>query len=184
MKGTLWNTHLKDGWVLIPWFYGQQSYFQGQSRRMTPPIKPMANESPTLILTRVAVTKPSFSTVACISPSNFFFNGETSYHIRLDKLKWKAERRGTPRCGGRGRIWHYIGQASYLGKGKSEGVFLMEVENPSLVEKVWGRKSLQEGWRRQHLGSGGDVIWWKSFQFTNTREPWGARPCAVELSGI
>lgn len=73
---------------------------------MTPPIKPMAVKSPTLILTRVSVTKPSFSTVACNSPSFFFFfNGETSYHSRPDKLKWKVGGEGNHEIGGRGRVW-------------------------------------------------------------------------------
>lgn len=47
-----------------------------------------------------------------------------------------------PDVGGEIEYGSNMGQASCLGKGNGEGVFLMEVENPPLVERVWGRRSL------------------------------------------
>lgn len=59
----------------------------------------------------------------------------------------------------------------------------MEVENPSLVERVWGRKSLQEGWGRQYPGLVETL-----FDGSHFSSPKPARlvvpGLAVELSGI
>lgn len=73
------------------------------------------------------------------------------------------------------------GQAGHLGKGNGEEVFLIEVEDPSLVERETKKKSPR---RLNETESGADVNTTplESFQFTDTREPWGARPWPVELT--
>lgn len=73
------------------------------------------------------------------------------------------------------------GQVGHLGKGNGEEVFLIEVEDPSLVERETKKKPPRR-LNGTESGAGVDTTPLESFQFTDTREPWGARPWLVELT--
>lgn len=91
-------------------------------------------------------------------------------------------RKGIRRCGVSGSTAESTkaGQAGHVGKGNGEEVFLIEVEDPSLVERETKKKPPRR-LNETESGAGANTTPLESFQCTDTREPWGARPWPVEL---
>lgn len=94
-------------------------------------------------------------------------------------------RKGIRKCGVIGSMAKSTkaGQAGHLGKGNGKEVFLIEVEDPSLVERETKKRSPRR-LNETESGAGVNTTPLESFQFTDTRETWGARSWPVELTYV